>query len=130
MAGQVAPMRAAKEAQLTAGAALLRRVLDELARATHDHPGVTRAAYGAGEQLAHDLVRREAEALGAVTRTDAAGNLYLTRPGSDPALPALFFGSHLDSVPHGGNFDGAAGVVAGLAVLAEMAAGILSSSAM
>ncbi len=122
MAGQVAPTRAAKEAQPTAGTALLRRVLDELARETHDHPGVTRAAYGAGEQFAHDLVRREAEAAGAVTRTDAAGNLYLTRRGSDPSLPALFFGSHLDSVPHGGNFDGAAGVVAGLAVLAEMAA--------
>lgn len=59
----------------------------------------------------------------AEARTDAAGNLYLTRRGSDPALPALVMGSHLDSVAHGGNFDGAAGVAAGLGVMAELAAG-------
>jgi N-carbamoyl-L-amino-acid hydrolase len=41
----------------------------------------------------------------------------MTSTGSDPALRRIVIGSHLDSVPHGGNFDGAAGVVAGLAAL-------------
>lgn len=104
------------------GAVLARRMLQRLAEETADPPGVTRAAYGPGEQFAHDLARAEAEALGALAATDAAGNLYLTLRGTEPRLPALYIGSHLDSVPHGGNFDGAAGVVAGLAVIAEIVA--------
>jgi N-carbamoyl-L-amino-acid hydrolase len=106
--------------KLTAGGRLAERVLERLAQATTDAPGITRVAYGPGERFAHDLVRQEAEELGAVARVDAAGNLYLTLGGRDPALPAIVIGSHLDSVPHGGNFDGAAGVAAGLAVMAEL----------
>jgi N-carbamoyl-L-amino-acid hydrolase len=44
----------------------------------------------------------------------------MTLPGRDRSAPVLVIGSHLDSVPHGGNFDGAAGVLAGLAVVAAM----------
>ncbi|WPB55652.1 Zn-dependent hydrolase [Xylophilus sp. GOD-11R] len=83
-----------------------------------DGAGITRDTYGAGEQAAHDLMAATAHALGLEVRTDAALNLYLTLPGRDRALPAVMTGSHLDSVPLGGNYDGAAGVVAGLAVLA------------
>lgn len=100
-------------------AELARRLLDELAAATGDPPGITRAAYGPGERFAHDLMRAEAEKFGATQRADAAGNLYLSLAGRDRDLPQIIIGSHLDSVPHGGNFDGAAGVVAGLAVMAE-----------
>ena len=96
-------------------------LLDEIRAASLDPPGVTRKSYGPGEQRAHDILRDVGRALGAEERIDAAGNLYLTRPGRDRALPALVIGSHLDSVPHGGNFDGAAGVVAGDAVMAELA---------
>ncbi|RUX20401.1 Zn-dependent hydrolase [Mesorhizobium sp. M2A.F.Ca.ET.042.01.1.1] len=109
-------------AVLTAGGQLAGRILETLAEATADAPGVTRVSYGPGERFAHDLVRNEGEKLGAVARTDAAGNLYLTLSGRDPNLPALVVGSHLDSVAHGGNFDGAAGVVAGLALMAELMA--------
>ncbi|MEI9401229.1 Zn-dependent hydrolase [Mesorhizobium argentiipisi] len=105
---------------LTAGGKLAGRILDALAEATTDAPGITRVAYGAGEHFAHDLVRKEAERLGAVARVDAAGNLYLTLKGCDPDLPAIVIGSHLDSVAHGGNFDGVAGIAAGLAVMAEL----------
>ncbi|MBZ9841413.1 Zn-dependent hydrolase [Mesorhizobium sp. CA5] len=105
---------------LTAGGKLAGRILNALAEATTDAPGITRVAYGPGERFAHDFVRKEAEKLGAVARVDAAGNLYLTLKGRDPDLPAIVIGSHLDSVAHGGNFDGAAGVVAGLAVMAEL----------
>ncbi|MFB9980732.1 Zn-dependent hydrolase [Mesorhizobium kowhaii] len=107
-------------ASLTAGGRLAGRVMERLAEATTDAPGITRVAYGPGERFAHDLVRKEAEKLGATARVDAAGNLYLTLKGRNPDLPAIVIGSHLDSVPHGGNFDGAAGVVAGLAVMAEL----------
>jgi beta-ureidopropionase / N-carbamoyl-L-amino-acid hydrolase len=49
---------------------------------------------------------------------DAFGNIQVLLPGVDPATPCVTTGSHLDSVPHGGNYDGLAGVAAGLAVLA------------
>lgn len=108
------------DAGLTAGGVLAGRLLETLPQATTDAPGITRVAYGPGERFAHALMREEAEKLGAVARVDAAGNLYLTLRGRDPNLPAIVTGSHLDSVPHGGNSDGAAGVVAGLAVMAEL----------
>jgi len=99
--------------------ALAARLFDELARRTADPSGegITRTAYGMGEGIAHDILRREAVALGLEVRTDAAMNLYATLPGAQ-AGPAVFVGSHLDSVPRGGNFDGAAGVLMGLAVAA------------
>ena len=97
---------------------LARDLFARLGRIGHDGVGITRDSYGSGEQAAHDLIRREAEALGLSVRTDAALNLYLTLPGRDREAPVAMAGSHLDSVPRGGNFDGAAGVLAGIAVLA------------
>jgi len=108
------------DAALTAGGRLAGHLLETLAQATTDTPGITRVAYGPGERFAHDLVRKEAQKLGAIARVDGAGNLYLTLKGGNPDLPVIVVGSHLDSVAHGGNFDGAAGVVAGLAVMAEL----------
>ncbi|MEM9249808.1 MAG: Zn-dependent hydrolase [Pseudomonadota bacterium] len=100
-----------------------RRLFDALATHSADPPGVTRASYGDGENAAHGLIRDEAETLGLETRVDPFGHLYVTLPGSDRRAPALMTGSHLDSVPHGGNFDGAAGVLAGLVLLEELASG-------
>lgn len=87
-------------------------------RLNGDAPGITRDTYGAGEQAAHALMADTARRLGLEVSTDGALNLYLTLPGRDRTQPAILTGSHLDSVPRGGNYDGAAGVVAGLAVLA------------
>jgi beta-ureidopropionase / N-carbamoyl-L-amino-acid hydrolase len=81
--------------------------------------GINRDSYGEGESEALDLVEDEARALGLVTERDAGANLVVTLEGRDPSLPFLACGSHLDSVPQGGNFDGGAGVVAGLAILAS-----------
>jgi len=94
--------------------------LAELRRRTADPPGVSRASYGEGEQLAHDMARAWAEELGLEIARDFAGNLYMTLPGRERARPRLMMGSHLDAVPHGGNYDGAAGVVAGLTALGRM----------
>ena len=93
------------------------RLFDELYVATSDTEGVTRQSYGGGEQTAHDIARREAEKLDLRIATDAACNLYMTLPGTGSG-PATFVGSHLDSVPRGGNFDGAAGLIMGLSVVA------------
>ena len=89
-------------------------------RLDRDGVGVTREAYGAGEQAAHDLIAAAAGAHGLDVAIDEACNLVIGLAGADPAAPALACGSHLDSVPRGGNFDGAAGVVAGLTVMAAI----------
>jgi N-carbamoyl-L-amino-acid hydrolase len=81
--------------------------------------GITRDSYGAGEARAHARVCEMARDMGLEIRTDAALNLYMTMPGEDRSAPVAMTGSHLDSVPCGGNFDGAAGVVAGLTVLSR-----------
>jgi N-carbamoyl-L-amino-acid hydrolase len=95
-------------------------LFDTLRRDTADGEGVSRESYGSGEQFAHDLLRKRAEALGLETRVDFAGNLYMTLAGQDRSAPGWITGSHLDSVPMGGNYDGAAGVIAGLVVLAAL----------
>lgn len=92
------------------------RLFAELQDRTSDTRGVTRMSYGPGEEIAHAIFRREAEALGLAVESDAACNQYVTLPGQFDE-PGIVIGSHLDSVPLGGNFDGAAGVLMGLSVL-------------
>ncbi|MFW5678706.1 MAG: Zn-dependent hydrolase [Pseudomonadota bacterium] len=89
-----------------------------LAAIGRDSVGITREAFGPGEEAAFDLVRDLAAALDVRAASDRAGNLVLRMDGA-AAGPALVIGSHLDSVPQGGNFDGAAGIAAGLLVLAR-----------
>jgi N-carbamoyl-L-amino-acid hydrolase len=100
-------------------------LFDQLRRDGLDEPGVSRDPYGAGEQRAHATIEGAAQRLGLRIERDTAANLYMTQPGRDAAAKRVIVGSHLDSVPHGGNFDGAAGVVAGLVTAAALrAAGI------
>lgn len=100
---------------VSAGVAFAARLFDTIGEATFDGIGYTRASYGEDEQCAHDMVAEAALGLGLDVRKDAALNLSITLAGSEPDLPALLIGSHLDAVPQGGNFDGLAGVLAGLA---------------
>jgi beta-ureidopropionase / N-carbamoyl-L-amino-acid hydrolase len=112
-------------AEVVAQRELAVSLFDQLRRDGLDEPGVSRDPYGPGEQRAHATVTAIARRLGLRIEHDAAANLYMTQPGRDPAAKRVVVGSHLDSVPHGGNFDGAAGVVAGLvAVAALQGAGI------
>lgn len=97
--------------------ALAERLFGALRDASFDGVGITRDTYGEGEQRAHDMVEEVARERGFEIAKDAALNMYLTLPGADRSRPAVMTGSHLDSVPRGGNFDGAAGVLAGLSVL-------------
>src|ERR1700733_12344786 len=115
-------IRAAIDAQRGAMQALF----DQLRQDGLDEPGVSRDPYGAGEQRGHATVTRAAEAMGLEISHDDAANLYMTLPGRDRTAPVLVIGSHLDSVPHGGNFDGAAGVLAGLATVAALRALVLT----
>ena len=53
-------------------------------------------------------------------RSDAIGNLFLRRAGTDDTLPVVMTGSHLDTQPTGGKFDGVYGVLAGLEVIESL----------
>jgi N-carbamoyl-L-amino-acid hydrolase len=99
---------------------LAESLFDQLRRDGLDEPGVSRDPYGPGEQRAHATVAAAARHLGLRIEHDAAANLYMTLAGRDPQAKRVIVGSHLDSVPNGGNFDGAAGVVAGLVAVAAL----------
>jgi len=77
-------------------------------------PGANRVGGSRGEQEAHDLVAGWLEEAGLSIEVDDAGNLIGRLHGNDPDAGELWTGSHLDSVPNGGRFDGVLGVLAGL----------------
>ena len=60
------------------------------------------------------------KAAGMTIRVDAIGNIFARRPGADDSLPPVMTGSHLDTQPSGGKFDGAYGVLAGLEVVRRL----------
>jgi N-carbamoyl-L-amino-acid hydrolase len=79
--------------------------------------GVTRPSYSEAETAAMAVLASHASSMGLATRYDAAANLVVELAGAPQGKPAYWMGSHLDSVPEGGNFDGLAGVVAGILCL-------------
>ena len=83
--------------------------------------GVTRAGLGRAEQHACELVASWMAEAGLEVSWDAAGNLFGRRRGADPDAPEVWSGSHLDTVPGGGRFDGALGVLAALAAARRLA---------
>jgi len=100
--------------------ALAIRIFDDLREMSKDGPGISRATYGPGETAAMEYCAAIAEEEGLAVHYDAAANLVIELTGKDPAAPCIVCGSHLDSVPQGGNYDGAAGVVAGLLAVIRM----------
>ena len=79
--------------------------------------GVTRQSYGPGETAVADYLSRFAREEGLSVHIDRAANLIFSQKGVNEDTPAVWIGSHIDSVPQGGNFDGLAGVIAGLLIL-------------
>ncbi len=79
--------------------------------------GVNRQALSEEEAHARALLADWAAALGYGVSVDGISNLFIRREGTDPALAPVLTGSHIDSQPTGGKFDGAYGVLAGLEAL-------------
>src|SRR5258706_12177090 len=103
-------------------AARLRRHIEELS--VFGRPaggtfadGVSRVAYSDADVAGRAYVMKLIEAAGLKPRIDAAGNILARRDGTDNALPPVLFGSHIDSVPNGGNFDGDLGSLAAIEVI-------------
>src|ERR687896_944281 len=84
--------------------------------------GVTRLAYSDADRQGREYVMGLMRAARLDVGIDAAGNIIGRRPGRDSRLPPLLFGSHIDSVPDGGNYDGdvgSLGAIEGAQTLAE-----------
>ncbi len=81
--------------------------------------GVTRFALSDQDWQAHQWVSDMASRYGYLTRFDAAGNMFVYDPGQSSAPPILV-GSHLDTVPNGGRYDGALGVLSGLEAIIRL----------
>ena len=79
--------------------------------------GVRRLTLTAIDQAAREDFRAQCESLGLTVRVDAIGNMFARREGRDPTRLPVLLGSHLDSQPSGGKFDGALGVMAGMEVM-------------
>jgi len=79
--------------------------------------GVKRLTLTEEDRQARDLFARWAKEAGLSVSVDAIGNVFARREGADPSAAPVAMGSHLDSQPSGGKFDGAYGVMAGLEVL-------------
>lgn len=83
-------------------------------------PGANRVGASSGEDEAHRLAAAWLEEAGLEVEVDADGNLVGRLRGDEPALPEVWSGSHLDSVPHGGRFDGPLGVVAAIEAVTRL----------
>ena len=83
--------------------------------------GINRLAFSRADRQARQVLLHRLRSLGLEPRVDAFGNVFGRLPvAREPALPPVLVGSHLDTVPGGGRFDGAAGVVAALEVVAAI----------
>ena len=112
-------------------AARLRNRLERLS--THGRPaggtfadGVTRVAYSVADLTARAFMIDEIKSADIVPRIDAAGNIF-ARYGGQPNQPAILIGSHIDSVPNGGNFDGDLGTFSALEVIQAVQAAKLQT---
>ncbi len=94
----------------------IRHDIEAIAKCSSSGPGTNRLTFTPEYAAAVDYVAGEMEALGYERRTTVHGNTRFRRRGSDWTQPAVAVGSHLDAVPHGGRFDGVAGVIAGVEV--------------
>ncbi|MDR0207554.1 MAG: Zn-dependent hydrolase [Pseudomonas putida] len=79
--------------------------------------GVCRLALTDLDRQARDLFVQWCEAAGCSVSVDGVGNIFARRPGRNPKLPPVMTGSHIDTQPTGGKFDGCFGVMAGLEVI-------------
>jgi N-carbamoyl-L-amino-acid hydrolase len=79
--------------------------------------GVCRLALSDLDRQGRDLVTRWAREAGMSVTVDKIGNVFMRRPGRNPALPPVMTGSHIDTQPTGGKFDGNYGVLAGIEVV-------------
>ena len=83
-------------------------------------PAVTRVVFSESDRKARAWFKGLCADAGLVVREDAVGNTFARWVGSEPALPAIGTGSHIDAIPHSGKYDGTVGVLGGLEAIRSL----------
>ena len=99
----------------------LNQTLEELGRFGDSPDGMQRLAFTPADVAGRDYTMSLMRRAGMEVRIDPGGNIIARREGSDPNLPAIAMGSHIDTVPNGGKYDGALGVMGGIEVVQALA---------
>jgi N-carbamoyl-L-amino-acid hydrolase len=102
---------------LTSGSRLWSTLMEMATIGAIPENGSCRLSLTDEDRQARDLFARWCREAGCTLRVDRYGNMFAVRPGSKAGAPAVLVGSHLDTQPHGGRFDGVLGVLAGLEIL-------------
>ena len=111
----------ARSTNLPVDPARIAEVIDGLARLTEPGRPYTRRAFTALFPAGRDFLLEKFKRAGLETRVDAAGNLIGHRAGRKPGCGTIMLGSHSDTVPDGGRYDGIAGVAVALEVARALA---------
>jgi len=82
--------------------------------------GICRLTLTDSDRQVRDWFVKTCESIGGTVTIDEMGNIFVRRPGKDNSLPPIAIGSHLDTQPSGGKFDGILGVLSGLEVLCTL----------
>lgn len=99
----------------------VQKLLAQIGEAGKNQDGsYTRSCYSPAYFQAVEIVEKQMIALGMQTSRDAAGNIHGVLPGAEKTAKSIVIGSHLDTVPSGGLFDGAYGVAGGLEVIRRL----------
>jgi N-carbamoyl-L-amino-acid hydrolase len=116
-AASMVPCARAADVPPKADAARLEQRIHALGRfGANPGGGVSRVAFSAADIAGREYIQSLMQQAGLAVRIDAAGNLIGRRDGTDPSLPVIMTGSHIDSVPQGGNYDGDVGVLGAIEV--------------
>ena len=111
------PLAAAQTAEVSANPDRMEQRIKALSAFGRDSTGATsRVAFSEADLAGRKYIMGLMRDAGLTVRVDTAGNIIGRRAGSDESLPPIMFGSHIDSVPGGGNYDGDVGVIGAIEV--------------
>ena len=105
----------------TINPARLNQTLVDLGRIGDTPQGMQRLAFSPDDVTARELTLSLMSRAGMETRIDAGGNIIARKPGASPDLPAIALGSHIDTVPNGGKYDGSLGVLGAIEAVQTLA---------
>lgn len=116
-------MKTARESRFHIDAQRLREHLTEIAAfGKNPERGISRLGFSEADEKARAWLVSKMQSAGLDVWVDAAANIHGRRAGREPGLPVILFGSHIDTVPEGGMFDGTLGTLGALEVLTALGA--------
>ncbi|MCQ9123890.1 Zn-dependent hydrolase [Rodentibacter caecimuris] len=98
----------------------VQHLIEKLASISSSSDELTRLAFTTEDEKAHNVIIELCRQYNLSVKRDAIGNLFIRKAGKEDHLPAVAFGSHIDTVVNAGKFDGPLGVIGGLEILLQL----------